>query len=282
MKDKEFLGTPFYFAEFFGEREGIMRLQSRKKVVVKNKVFGGEDMLVCLPLVSSNKETLIKDAGKICEYNPDVIEWRVDYFDTVNDAESVVDALESLSEVIGEKPLIFTCRHKREGGQSDFSDMKRVDIIRKAVSTGAVDLLDIEMSSDREALEDIKRISEEKDVKLILSYHNFEETPDESGIVEKLAEGERLGADISKLAVMPNCHGDVLNLLSASCLARKEVDIPLITVSMGEMGSLTRIVGGMFGSDLSFAVGSESSAPGQVPIEDMRKMLGLLTNQVLV
>ena len=185
-----------------------MRVQSTKKVIVKNKVFGGEDMLVCLPLVSSNKEALIKDARQICEYNPDVIEWRVDYFDTVNDSDSVVDALEALSETIGEKPLIFTCRHMREGGQSDFSDMKRVDIIREAVSTGAVDLLDIEMSSDKVALEDIKKISEEKDVKLILSYHNFEETPNESDILEKLVEGEKLGADISKLAEYGYSHVD--------------------------------------------------------------------------
>jgi len=260
-----------------GESEGIMRLQSTKKVVVKNKVFGGEEMLVCLPLVSKSRETLLEDARQIYECAPDVIEWRVDYFDDLKDIESIKNALEALSETIGEKPLIFTCRHKSEGGNSDFSEQERVNLIREVVSTGCIDLLDIEISSDMNALKDIKNISLKENVKLILSYHNFQETPGEEDLVNKLIQGEKLGADISKLAVMPNEHGDVLTLLNASYKARKEIDIPLITISMGEIGSLTRSVGGMFGSDMSFAVGKESSAPGQVPIGDIRKILGILT-----
>jgi len=47
----------------------------------------------------------------------------------------------------------------------------------------------------------------------------------------------------------------------------------MITMSMGPLGSLTRMAGWMFGSTVSFAVGEKSSAPGQIPIEELRLVL---------
>jgi 3-dehydroquinate dehydratase-1 len=253
-----------------------LRLQSEIKVEVKGKVFGGEEMLICLPLVSKNQETLVEQAKELCDLNPDIIEWRVDFFDRVEDIESVVEALKALSETVGEIPIIFTCRHKGEGGQADLTQDQRINIIESSAKTGCIDILDVEMFNDDEFLEKIRNIAKGNDIKLILSHHNFTQTPDEDFIYNKLIEGEKLGADISKLAVMPQNYGDVLTLLNATYRARKVVKIPLVTMSMGEVGGITRIAGGLFGSDMSFAVGKESSAPGQVPIKDLQTILEIL------
>jgi 3-dehydroquinate dehydratase-1 len=114
---------------------------------------------------------------------------------------------------------------------------------------------------------------------LILSHHNFKETPSEDFILNKIIEGEKLGADITKLAVMANSYGDVLKLFNATYKARlSKVEIPIVTMSMGEYGKITRVFGSYFGIDMSFAVGKGVSAPGQMPVENVRKMIDLMNN----
>jgi len=81
------------------------------------------------------------------------------------------------------------------------------------------------------------------------------------------------GASIAKVAVMPRSEEDVLRLLDVTIGARREFpDLPLCTMSMGRLGSITRVAGFLYGSDMAFAVGKEASAPGQIPIEDARRM----------
>jgi 3-dehydroquinate dehydratase-1 len=76
---------------------------------------------------------------------------------------------------------------------------------------------------------------------------------------------------------MPRCEEDVLRLLDVTLRARREFpDLPLCTMSMGRLGSVTRVAGFLYGSDMAFAVGKEASAPGQIPIADARRMTDLL------
>jgi 3-dehydroquinate dehydratase I len=113
-------------------------------------------------------------------------------------------------------------------------------------------------------------------VKLVLSYHNFQETPPEAELVARLRQAAQLDADVAKIAVMPRGLDDVLAVLRATLTASREVEVPVITMAMGSWGALTRLCGGVFGSALTFAIGAGSSAPGQVPIEDVRAALALL------
>ena len=64
---------------------------------------------------------------------------------------------------------------------------------------------------------------------------------------------------------MPKNFNDVLTLMRATYRARTEaVDLPLITMSMGEIGTISRVIGDLYGSDTSFVVGKAASAPGQI------------------
>ena len=108
-------------------------------------------------------------------------------------------------------------------------------------------------------------------------FHNFDQTPDEAIIFDKLVQAQDMGADIAKVAVMPKDYKDVLVLLSATLKARTErLKIPIITMSMGPEGGVTRLAGGLFGSDITFATGKDASAPGQIPIGALRQAMAVL------
>ena len=257
-----------------GNKRGvnIMRLQSRKTLTIRNKVLGGPVPLICLPLVAEDKLGLLSQAREVLDYVPDAIEWRVDKFEAVRDTGVVVEALNELRAVIGDVVLIFTCRVIDEGGFQEISAADRLALMEAVIPTGKTDLVDIEVGNERDMIDAIKKACEESGTKLILSFHNFQETPEEVFILGKLTEAAECGGDVAKVAVMPQNYGDVLTLLSATYRARTELlDIPIITMSMGAEGGITRIAGGLFGSDLTFAIGRASSAPGQIPIGDIRK-----------
>jgi len=254
-----------------------MRQQSRIQVMVRDVVIGGGDPLICLPLLAKAKDVLVSHARQIKESGADLLEWRVDCFGQAADKDICLGSLKALRKEIGSLPLIFTFRSLLEGGQSDINEEKRLELIKNAQLSGSTDIVDIEMSSQSDFITSIKEIRDQTQSKMILSYHNFEETPSKEFIVDKLVQAEEMGADIAKVAVMPKNTADVLTLLSATNRARTtHVKIPMITMSMGTLGGVTRLAGGLFGSDITFAMGRDSSAPGQLPIGDVRRVLDIL------
>jgi 3-dehydroquinate dehydratase-1 len=113
-----------------------------------------------------------------------------------------------------------------------------------------------------------------------LSYHNFEYTPEKAELLDRLRIAESYGADVAKLAVMPKNEKDVLALLEVTKDAQDELKIPIITMSMGGIGAISRMLGWIYGSVVTFAVGEKSSAPGQIPIENLRKIIELVKESV--
>ena len=144
-----------------------------------------------------------------------------------------------------------------------------------------VDLIDYETANAAADFGRLRAVSREHDIALIGSYHNFQGTPDAAALAAKFALAHRLVADIAKVAVMPKGPQDVLTLLGATYDASQSLSIPLISMSMGPYGSLSRMVGFVYGSALTWAVGKSSSAPGQVPIEDLRAVLATVRKTVL-
>ena len=82
-------------------------------------------------------------------------------------------------------------------------------------------------------------------------------------MISILCEMQSCGADIAKLAVMPKSIQDVLNLMLASAKAFENLNIPLITMSMGKLGSFSRVAGLLTGSCATFGSYGQESAPGQ-------------------
>lgn len=235
--------------------------------------------MICLPLTAKNIHELHQEATELVVLAPDLIEWRVDHFEGHDEVNIVLNALDALRKIIGPMPLLFTCRTIHEGGCCNLSPNKLKKLNMAAAANGQIDLLDTEISNDTDLIYPLKDQCVKSKVKLVLSYHNFDNTPEETFLIDQLCRAQDLGGDIAKVAVMPNNADDVLKLLRAAYTARtQKIDIPIIAISMGEMGAISRIAGGSFGSDITFAIGRKSSAPGQVPIENLRlhwKMLSI-------
>jgi len=139
--------------------------------------------------------------------------------------------------------------------------------------------VDIELFCDKDTRHLASVISEIKatGTKVILSNHDFEKTPSKSTIVERLKNMQELGGDMAKIAVMPTCAEDVLTLLSATREMTEEfATIPVITMSMGQLGAISRICGGTFGSAVTFGALGQSSAPGQIPVDKLYNTLHTL------
>ncbi len=255
-----------------------MRLQSKKQVIIRGRVLGGPAPLTCLPLVAPDHPSLLEQAGQVLPRQPDSLEWRVDKFTAARDVQAVSKALGALRETIGNIPLIFTCRSIDEGGFQEISPDDRLHVNKAAIASGLVDLVDTELSNGEAMVGEVRQACLKTGTRLILSYHNFEKTPEANFITDRLCAAQKLGGDVAKAAVMPKNYGDVLTLLNATYTARTELlEIPIITMAMGSEGAITRIAGGLFGSDLTFAIGQASSAPGQIPIADLRKAWSVLS-----
>jgi 3-dehydroquinate dehydratase-1 len=224
-------------------------------------------------LTCSEPEELYQEAQSVVELGPDLIEWRADNYSGINDAAMVESALRQLRSIIDDIPLIFTCRCSKEGGYRQLAAEERKKVLVYAANSGCADLIDCELGSGEDFVRDVGSAARENGTMLILSYHDFAFTPSEEFIVNKLATAERWGADIAKIALMPQSPSDVLSVLSAAWKARSEVlSIPAIVIAMGSLGLVSRIAGGDFGSDVTFAAGKNSSAPGQVHVRVLRQL----------
>jgi 3-dehydroquinate dehydratase-1 len=253
-----------------------------KGIDIRGRRLGGDTPLICSPLVGRTRERVLAEAAGVVAKKPDVIEWRVDYFEGIADPKAVVDVAGAMRKAAGDTPIIFTRRSVREGGEP--IAIGDEDVVRLYDAVGAsrlVDFIDFEMSNDPDHVRRVRESTRAHGTRLILSYHNFGYTPGQEFLVQRFLEAERLGADVAKVAVMPRDRADVLTLLAATAQADGKARIPLISMSMGPWGSLSRMVGWVYGSTVTFAVGKSSSAPGQIPIEELRAVLATMRRAVL-
>lgn len=249
-----------------------------KAISLRGKPLGrGRFPAICAPLVGATRTALLAEAAAVAAKQPDLIEWRADFFQGIADRAAVVEAAGAVERAAAGIPVLFTCRWSREGGEKTaLSQAEVVSLHRAVCDSGHVDLIDFEMGNDPHHVREVRELSRASAVQLILSFHDFERTPSVEELNRRFVQAEDLGADIAKVAVMPNDMNDVLTLLTATLHSSSKLGIPLVSLSMAGQGSITRFCGWAFGSAMSFAVGQSASAPGQMPIEELDSGLALL------
>jgi 3-dehydroquinate dehydratase-1 len=205
------------------------------------------------------------------------VEWRVDWFDGVFDFAQVEDVLKDLRPALGDKPILFTFRTSKEGGEKAIEADAYAELNKKAAATGLVDMVDVEAFTGDEIVKDIIAGAHAAGVKVVASNHDFFKTPDKDDIVGRLCKMQELGADIPKIAVMPQNKKDVLTLLAATEeMATDHADRPIITMSMAGTGLISRLCGEVFGSAATFGAVGKVSAPGQMNAKDLDTVLKLI------
>lgn len=255
-----------------------IKISELRRFEVKGKVIGeGTKPLICTPLVGKTKDVILAELSAVLIKKPDIIEWRADFFEGIANTNEVIAIAKEIKEIAGNIPIIFTIRSIREGGQPIIlSDSEAIEL-NAAICTGtSVEYVDCELSNTPEHFAQLCNVAHANGVKVIASFHNFRSTPSQDILNQKFAQAELKGADVAKVAVMPQSLEDVITLFSATLEAKRRLKIPVISMSMGGLGAVTRMFGGVFGSSVSFAVGQSSSAPGQVPIEDLNAVFHIV------
>ena len=248
-----------------------------KTVQVRNITLGEGRPKICVPIVGQTKDDILLEAGTFARIPVDVVEWRVDWFEGVFEFDKVEDVLKDLRETLGETPILFTFRTSKEGGEKAIEAEPYKELNIAAAKTGYVDLVDVEAFTGDEIVKAIVAAAHECGVKVVASNHDFDKTPAKSDLIYRLRKMQDMGADIPKMAVMPQTKKDVLTLLSATEeMASDYADRPIITMSMAGLGSISRIACEAFGSCLTFGSGAQASAPGQIGAEKLHQALQIV------
>ena len=247
-----------------------------KPIQIKNIILGQGMPKICVPLTAQTAEELFSQAEASVAAGADLVEWRADFFEELEQEVKTAETLELLSDILGQVPLLFTIRTKKEGGNREISTDDYVNYNLLAARTGYADLVDVEAFDNEE--EKKKLISEIRKLggKVIASTHDFQKTGSRETLLSRFQEMDASGADILKMAVMPKDFEDVAAIMQATNEMTKLTDRPLISMAMGDTGSMSRISGENFGSCVTFGTVGKASAPGQFPIKELRMMMEAL------
>ena len=139
-------------------------------------------------------------------------------------------------------------------------------------------MIDLELSAGERICRQVVEICQENGIAILFSSHDFDHTPPAEEMMRRFELMSAWGADIAKLAVMPQTAEDVLALMKTGwqASARMAERCPIVAISMGKLGAISRVSGRVFGSCMTFATVQNASAPGQLSVEAIRSMLAIL------
>ena len=248
-------------------------------VTVRNLTIGQGIPKICIPIVAATREEILEEAREILSLPFDLVEWRCDWYKDIF-ANGTRQILTDLREILGNFPILCTFRTKEEGGAREASENQYLDLLHEILSDGLADLADLELFTLKDSLKELTATANVKGIKTIVSSHDFQHTPPKSEILRRFQMMSDAGADIAKVAAMPETPEDGLNLLDASREFSKNPDnIPVIAMSMGRLGSVSRLCGQTFGSSVTFGSARKTSAPGQFPARELKMIMTLMAKE---
>jgi 3-dehydroquinate dehydratase-1 len=247
-----------------------------EQLCVKGRTIGEGKPLVCVPIMEGTRESILAKAEEMAASQVEMIEWRVDAFEKADDLNAIREVLEGLGPIVKDTILVYTFRSKNQGGLRSLSQEQIYDIHELAAENHVVDFVDVEFFEAKNAPREIRKL-QERGVHVIASHHDFAQTPGVD-VMEMLLDHMRgSGAAVVKLAVMPQDVEDVISLLQeTSRFHRNFPETPIITMSMGPLGCISRVAGETFGSCVTFGAFDKASAPGQLPVEKLKDVLAIL------
>lgn len=210
----------------------------------------------------------------------DLLEYRIDHLAAHEDAALVAASVAQVAGACAGKPLLMTFRTKAEGGQAAIAPEVYASLYAAALRHGGPDMIDLEFAlCAHPAVAAVFHQAKAAGKPVVTSYHNFHTTPSTAAMVDKLRTMQTFGADIPKIAVMPQDAGDTLRLLEATWVMHSRyADRPLLTMAMAGTGAISRVAGETFGSALTFGAVGAASAPGQIDTRQLHPMLDTLAH----
>ena len=238
---------------------------------------------------------LLEEAGALAAPGPlDAATATAQVLECLRGLREAIDGADAADGVDADTgaPVLLTCRTAAEGGRAHLDDAAYGALLR-SVLDGLADwaperlpaAIDVEVQ--RGCLRRVCTQAHGLGIGVVASFHDFEATPSDEVLEEVLARMACEGADLAKIAVWPTSADDVARLLGVCARAtagageRGGLGVPVAAMSMGALGAVSRVAPA-FGTALTFAVVpneqglARASAPGQLPIQDVRRCLELL------
>ncbi|UZD62084.1 type I 3-dehydroquinate dehydratase [Brevibacterium sp. JSBI002] len=239
----------------------------------------------------------------------DAVEWRIDPLLVVASGFAQGGVHRSVHSLAGAAlrllpraltaglPILLTVRTGFEGGQVEIIEDDYAEVVRELIA-GVADVeadagtaagtgptgtaasgvpVAIDVEIDRAESGSLIASAREAGVPVVASHHNFESTDSVERLLKTFAEMSEAGADVAKVAMMPQAPADVLRLLEATAAADASLPVPVLGISMGPLGRTSRIMGADFGSCATFAQIRLASAPGQIEAAVLAEILDRVT-----
>ncbi|MDP7749958.1 type I 3-dehydroquinate dehydratase [Acinetobacter baumannii] len=258
------LALPFFTAQVNAEPVALAAQAQPAATAVKTIV----------PITAKTKEQALAQAQVIANTaDADLAEFRIDLLSFASDTKQVIALGHELKKILGNKPMIATIRTKNEGSQLEISDADYGKTYQAYLKNPFMDWLDVEMFRDQKEVSEIVQKAHQKKVLVVMSNHDFQKTPSQDEIEKRLLKQDQMGADVLKIAVMPKSKQDVFTLMNATLKVSQQTTKPLLTMSMGQLGTISRVATANMGGSYSFGMIGQASAPGQIDVTKLKQIL---------
>jgi 3-dehydroquinate dehydratase-1/3-dehydroquinate dehydratase/shikimate dehydrogenase len=223
---------------------------------------------ICVSIINDSVAEALA-AAKAVENGADVIEIRLD---TLKKPE-IAPFMEQLTT-----PLLFTNRAQWEGGFYAGDEKSRTSLLLEAIDAKAA-YVDIELQTEDTYRGEILTAARKSTTEVIVSWHNFAETPTTQELISVFQMMYRSGADIGKIVTMAHGYLDVLRVLDLQ-VQSSDMNFPLIAFCMGAPGAISRIATIKLGGYMTYSApkSGKQAAPGQLAISDLQSILKKLNH----
>ena len=240
----------------------------------------GDRCGICVPIVGPMIEDILSQVQEAVQAKVDLIELRPDMWmkgSHLHEEEyipTIVNLVEEVHSRYEKMSILFTWRTLAEGGETLLSNENYCNLLQAIVNQNVVDAVDVELFAYTDRIGQIIKEAHHQNIQTVMSYHNFQSTPKLEilhGYAERMISA---GASVIKFALMPTTSDDVLSVLQFTKeLTQRYPQLPRITMSMGQLGQMTRTCGNVFGNCLTFGTLGQASAPGQVDVNLLQQLL---------
>ncbi len=252
-------------------------------VVVKDVIIGEGIPKICVPIVEKTKAGILLCAKNLASLEDrafDIVEWRADWYEDIYEVEKVVTLIDEIQDIL-KVPVLFTCRSMNAGGGTRISAGNYRALINYVTANSSVDMVDVEVFTFPTFAKELIDNAHHNAVLVMATNYDFKSTPAQEEIVSRLTYMQKLGADLVRMAVTPKDKNDVLTLLAATEeMHLLHDDTPVITVSLGPVGVISRHCGEVFGSAIAFGTVGKTSVPGQMEARELRQMMEILHRSI--
>ncbi|KAA8734456.1 type I 3-dehydroquinate dehydratase [Acinetobacter qingfengensis] len=244
---------------------------------VKNVQIGQLPVKTIVPITGPSYADALHQAEQYAQTDAiDLIELRLDLLDFYQDSSKLLAYTQQINQRLRTKPIIATIRTHHEGGKFIGTDQAYAKLYQQLIKQKSIQIIDVEMFRDQNIVKQLVHDAHQAGILVVMSNHDFQKTPDQQEITKRLLQQDALGADILKIAVMPQSKADVLTLMNATFVVSQQSSKPLLTMSMGQLGTITRVATASIGGSLSFGMLGQASAPGQIEVSKLKDILNTL------